>query len=132
MVIYLLCKWTKIQIINVLSTTTHDELNADDVGISIGPKTVAEWKPYIQQAQSIFYNSGMGFLSRPETLEGAHQILSLIAESQSYSVVGGGESVGIVKKFNLADHLSFVSTGGGATLAYLADASLPGLNAIID
>ena len=116
----------------VLSTTTHDELNADDVGISIGPKTVAEWKPYIQQAQSIFYNSGMGFLSRPETLEGAHQILSLIAESQSYSVVGGGESVGIVKKFNLADHLSFVSTGGGATLAYLADASLPGLNAIID
>lgn len=115
-----------------LSTTLHDELAAEDVGMSVGPQTIAAWKPYIQQAQSIFYNSGMGFLSRPETLEGAHQILSLIARSQSYSVVGGGESVGIVEMFKLADHLSFVSTGGGATLAYLAGSPLPGLNAIID
>jgi phosphoglycerate kinase len=107
------------------------EFTEHDSGISIGPKTIDAWKNYIEQAGSIFYNSGMGFLSRPETLHGAHDLLAVISESSAYTVIGGGESAAIAERFHLNHRFDFVSTGGGATLAYLTGKALPGLEAII-
>lgn len=113
-----------------LHYSNADEFTSHDIGISIGPRTIESWAPYIQNAGSIFYNSGMGFLSRPETLEGAHQLLERVAQSPAFTVIGGGESVAMAQRFHLNHRFDFVSTGGGATLAYLTGLTLPGLTAI--
>lgn len=105
-----------------VSTIPHN-----GIAISIGPKTVARWSDIIHSAGVVFQNGLIGFANRPETTHGIVQLLQAMAHSQAYSLVGGGDSVGIAIEHNLQDRLSALSTGGGATLAYLAGQSLPGL-----
>lgn len=96
-------------------------------GVSIGPKTLALAEKIIQKAGSIFFNCAMGFPDQPNTLQNSYALLQAIASSCAYSVIAGGNSVelaflsGTEKKFNV------LSTGGGATLDYLAGKKLPGL-----
>jgi phosphoglycerate kinase len=96
-------------------------------GVSIGPKTIQEWRQCINNAKTIFFNAAMGFTQRPETLEGLHALLESIATSPAHTVVGGGDSVAAVERFKLTSKIDFLSTGGGATLAYLSGNALPGL-----
>lgn len=114
-----------------LSYARADNFPVNGVGISIGEKTIAYFKPYIQHAQSIFYNGTMGTLERPETLDGMKKLLACIAESDAYSVLGGGDSAAVAQKYKLINAFDHVSTGGGATLAYLSGKRLPGLDACI-
>lgn len=106
------------------------EFPKDAIGISIGPKTIEHWCSIIKKAKTVFLNAAMGFAYRPETLEGLHKILECLASSSAHSVVGGGDSVAAVERFGLAQKISFLSTGGGSTLAYLSGEELPGLIAI--
>ncbi len=104
-----------------------DELTSDAMGISIGPKTVAEITTKINQAKTIFFNCAMGFADRPETEQSTKDIIDAIAQSSATTIIAGGDSVDIAlhtKNYQLISHLS---TGGGAALAYLSDAMLPGL-----
>lgn len=100
------------------------------IGISIGPKTVILFKEFIERAETIFFNGAMGFLSRPETQEQQNALLQTIAQFPSTSIIGGGESVAAVHQLGIQDAIAFCSTGGGATLNYLAGKDLPGLEAI--
>lgn len=97
-------------------------------GISIGPHTVNTLKKYIEQAQTIFFNAAVGFPQHPETLEPAIELLKAIGQSPAYTVVGGGDSVALSFKAGVADQIDFLSTGGGATLAYVGKQPLPGLD----
>lgn len=106
-------------------------ITADDTMIAIGPKTVALWAPIIKQAQTIFFNGPMGYLEQPETVRELQAVLQVITQSNAMSVVGGGNSHAALQFFGLADKISFCSTGGGATLAYLADQDLPALDALL-
>ena len=113
-----------------LSITDARTITQDQMGISIGPKTIALYAKEIAQAQTIFYNGLMGFQDRPETLQGTQAILQAMANSKGYTVIGGGDTVGAAESLGFTESLSFCSTGGGATLTYLSGELLPGIEAI--
>ncbi len=104
-----------------------DEIPDGKIGIAVGPKSLQRYDEIIKNAKTIFYNGAMGFFERPETLEPLKKLLQSIAQTNAYSVVGGGESVAAVNLFTLSEGISFCSTGGGSTLYYLTHGTLPGL-----
>ena len=114
-----------------LSIVDAQKIPNSSIGISIGPETIELYTKEILQAKTIFYNGLMGFQERPETLQGMHAILQAMSLSHAFTVIGGGDTVGATESLNLANSLSFCSTGGGATLNYLSGQPLPGLEALI-
>jgi phosphoglycerate kinase len=115
-----------------LSYTNADEFPADAVSVSIGPKTAQIFAQEISRAGTIFFNGLMGTTQRPETLNEVNTLFHAMADSSGTSIVGGGDSVAAAQLLNVANSLDFLSTGGGATLAYLAGEDLPGLSVFID
>lgn len=113
-----------------LSYVDADKIPTNAIGISIGPKTFKLMAEVISSAKTIFFNGVFGFLERPETLEGARKLIEMIAQSQAHSIVAGGDTAAIAQAFGLLDNIDYVSTGGGATLAYIAGKKLPGLTAL--
>lgn len=112
-----------------LSITPATEFPDNAIGISIGPKTVEQFSEIINRAKTVFLNCAMGFADKPETRESTKNIIDAMAKSSAHTVIAGGDSVDIAlstKNYSLIDHLS---TGGGAALAYLSGALLPGLTA---
>lgn len=108
-----------------------DQMPSNALGMSLGPESIKLFSKYIANAGTIFFNAGMGFDHRPETLEGGKQLLQAVATSTAYSVVGGGSSVALARNAGLQENISFLSSGGGATLTYLANQPLPGLDALV-
>jgi len=108
------------------------QIPAHDVGVSIGPKTAQQWAQHITQAKTILVNGLMGSLQRPETLTYVQDLYKIIALSDATSVIAGGDSVAAAYAFNAARNISYLSTGGGATLHYIAGQPLPGLEALKD
>lgn len=104
-----------------------DNMPDDGIGISIGPKTVALFKKKMDTAKTIFFNGTPGFNDRPETLEGAKNLLRAITETSANTIICGGDSIAVAHMFGLLDTFTHVSTGGGATLTYLSGQPLPGL-----
>lgn len=113
-----------------LSIVAADAFPSYGFGISIGPKTLLAWTPIIHQAKTIFFNAAMGFAQRPKTVDGTNSLLQSIAQSNAYTVIGGGDSAAAVARLGLTEKFDFISTGGGATLAYLSNQPLPGLDHI--
>ena len=102
----------------------------DEMGLDIGPKTVKLFKQYLNDAKTIFLNGPAGCFEIKEFSKGTKEILKIIAESKAYTVVGGGDSIRAVKEFNYEDKISHISTGGGASLAYLEEIKLKALDVI--
>ncbi|MEX0940722.1 MAG: phosphoglycerate kinase [Candidatus Babeliales bacterium] len=111
-----------------LSIKTIDEFMPSTFGIAIGPKSIEKYKEYLASAQTIFFNGFMGFLDRPETLQASKELVNVMQKSNAYTVIGGGDTVAAVQKLNLGHGINFLSSGGGATLSYIAGEQLPGLN----
>jgi phosphoglycerate kinase len=105
----------------------ENKLSSTDFGISIGPQTEELFGEIIAQSETIFYNGLMGDLSHPETLEGVKSLFSQMAESRGYSVIGGGDSTAAAQLLGLSQKIDFLSTGGGALIAYLSNPHLPAL-----
>ncbi|KKT23617.1 MAG: Phosphoglycerate kinase [candidate division TM6 bacterium GW2011_GWF2_43_87] len=100
----------------------------DAIGLAIGPKTLTQLKALVEQAATIFYNGAMGLPSFPASQQPLYELLEIIAQSSAYSVVGGGDSVAAVERISLEQNISFCSTGGGSTLAYICQIPLIGLS----
>jgi phosphoglycerate kinase len=98
--------------------------------VDIGPKTIELYKSKINDAKTIFWNGNLGVTEISEFAEGSEEIARAIAEVDSYSVIGGGDTAGFVYQQKLDKKIDFISTGGGATLEYLAGKMLPGLNVL--
>jgi len=96
-------------------------------GVSIGRKTEELFAQEIMNAQTVFFNGSPGNEENEKTLEGSLAILSAMAGSDAVTVASGGNTTALVQKFGFTKELDFCSTGGGATLAYLAGEKLPGL-----
>lgn len=101
-------------------------------GISIGPKSIELFNGYINSADNIILNGEFGFLSIKNSLKSFDLILKAISKSKAFKVIAGGDSVSRIYQINLESKIDFCSTGGGATLAYLAGKKLFGLINITD
>ena len=100
-------------------------------GMDIGPKTVAVWKPILEAAKTIFWNGPVGVFEFPSFAKGTQAIAKIVAGcTQAYTVVGGGDSVAALEQAGLASSISHVSTGGGASLEFIEQGTLPGLEAL--
>jgi phosphoglycerate kinase len=113
------------------SVKKSDQLEHGDFGISIGPETQQIFSQIIKQSKTSFYNGLMGDLNYPQSLEGTKAIFQAMSESNGYSVIGGGDSTGAVEKLGFARKISYLSTGGGALIAYLSGEKLPALDILI-
>ena len=100
-------------------------------GVDIGPKTVAAWKPVFEGAKTIFWNGPVGIFEVPSFAKGTQAIARVVAGcSKAFTVVGGGDSVAALEQAGLASSISHVSTGGGASLEFIEQGTLPGLEAL--
>lgn len=109
--------------------------NAGLVGLDIGPDTIAQFTHALEGAKTIVWNGPMGMFEEKPFDEGTIAIANAVAEATdngAISIVGGGDSVAAVNQAGLADKISHISTGGGATLEFLAGDVLPGVAALDD
>jgi phosphoglycerate kinase len=99
-------------------------------GLDIGPKAVESFEQTIASAATILWNGPMGVFEDPRFTTGTEAIARAVAASSAVSVIGGGDSVAALQEFGLEDQVSFVSTGGGASLEFVELGDLPGLAAL--
>ncbi len=111
-------------------TTADANIPANMMGLDIGEKTVTLYRERIAGAKTIFWNGPMGVFECDHFSKGTYALAHAVAESNAMSVVGGGDSVSAINKSGVADKISHICTGGGASLEFLEGKKLPGLVAL--
>ena len=112
---------------------SNDQIEKGWMGLDIGPEAIRQFTKIIMDSKTILWNGPMGVFEMPSFQKGTKAIAEAVASATqqgAYSLVGGGDSVAAVNEFNLADQVSYVSTGGGALLEYFEGKELPGIKAI--
>lgn len=105
---------------------------ADLMGVDIGPETVRRYSEVICRARTIVWNGPMGVFENPKFAEGTFAIARAVAESNAYSIVGGGDSAAAVSQVGVESKITHISTGGGAALEFLSGRKLPGVEVLTD
>ncbi len=107
-------------------------LSEEEMGLDIGPKTIAEFADVLKSAKTIFWNGPLGVYEFTKCMEGSRQILEVLVKIDAKTILGGGDIVAACDKLGYKDKVTHASTGGGATLEYMEGKLLPGLACIPD
>ncbi|MFQ6109388.1 MAG: phosphoglycerate kinase [Candidatus Aminicenantales bacterium] len=102
----------------------------DLMALDIGPKTIRMYAKIISKARTIFWNGPMGVFEIDKFSAGTTKIAEAVASAQALSIVGGGDSVAAVYKAGVSERISHISTGGGASLEFIANETLPGIEVL--
>lgn len=102
------------------------------MALDIGPQTIEKYEDIIATAKTIFWNGPMGVFEIDQFEKGTVEIAKAVADAEAVSIIGGGDSVAAVLKAGVSDKISHISTGGGASLEYIAKETLPGLEALTE
>jgi phosphoglycerate kinase len=109
---------------------TNETIPADWVCLDIGPETVKLFSEEIRLAETIVWNGPMGVFEMEPFSHGTFAVAKAVADSSAFSIVGGGDSVAAVNQAGVADRISHISSGGGASLEFLEGRKLPGIEAL--
>jgi len=112
--------------------TPGREIPADQLGVDIGPQSIHAFASAVQPARTILWNGPMGVFEIPPFDRGTRALAEAVAATNSFSVAGGGDTVAALTQAGLAEKISHISTGGGASLEFLEAGDLPGLAALRD
>lgn len=109
---------------------TVETIPGDKIGVDIGPKTIERYSQVIRGARTVIWNGPMGIFEMPPFDRGTVALAKAVADSGATSVVGGGDSEKAIKAAGVASKITHISTGGGASLEFLAGIQLPGVAAL--
>ena len=115
-----------------IKITDGESIEKGFIGVDIGPKTINLFIEELKTAKTIVWNGPVGIFENDRFANGTKALAYTIAESDAISVIGGGDTAAAVAKFDVADKMSHISTGGGASLEYLEGKVLPGIAALAE
>jgi phosphoglycerate kinase len=115
-----------------IKTVSIEQIGEDDIGVDIGPATIASIKNILADSKQVIWNGPMGVFEKKEFEKGTKEIAEFLVNNQIFTVIGGGDSAAAIEKFNLEDGVTFISTGGGASLEIMKGALLPAIDCLSD
>lgn len=111
-------------------TVDTENIPQDQMGVDVGPKTIAAIQAEIQTAKTIVWNGPLGVFEMDNFAHGTLEVAHMLAKSDAFTLIGGGDSAAAIAKANVTDQMSYISTGGGATLEFLEGKQLPGITSL--
>jgi phosphoglycerate kinase len=108
------------------------EIPAGQMGLDIGPRTVERFSDVIRGARTVVWNGPMGVFEKAPFAAGTLGVARAVAAGQSFSVIGGGDTISAVRRAGVAERIGYISTAGGAFLEFLEGRALPGVDALTD
>ena len=115
-----------------LETVAIEKIPSDWRIVDIGPLTIKDFATELDGSKTVFWNGPMGIYEIPQFAQGTQAMARLLASLDATTIIGGGSTAEVVIKMGLVDKMTFVSTGGGASLRFLGGETLPGVEALLD
>ena len=114
----------------ISETKPIDEIESDDVILDIGPETAIIYEDIINEAKTIIWNGPVGVFEFEQFSNGTRSLAKAVEQNSGFKIVGGGDTVAVVEKYNIANSISYISTGGGAFLEFVKNGTLPSVEVL--
>jgi phosphoglycerate kinase len=114
----------------IAETKSIEGIESDDVILDIGPETAIIYKDIINEAKTIIWNGPVGVFEFDQFSNGTQSLAKAIEQNSGFKIVGGGDTVAVVEKYNIANSISYISTGGGAFLEFVKNGTLPSIEVL--